>query len=334
MRLLVTGAAGFIGTNYVRHVLAHHPDDRITAYDKLTYAGNPDNLKGLDADPRFSFVQGDICDAGLLEAVLPGHDAVVNFAAESHVDRSILQAGEFVRTNVLGTNTILDVARRLEIPRFLHVSTDETYGSIPSGSFRESDALTPSSPYSASKAGADLLAHAYWVTFRCPVVVTRSSNNFGPYQFPEKMIPLFITNILEDKPVPVYGDGLNVRDWIYVEDNCAALDLVLREGAPGSIYNIGAGDELTNLELTRRVLRLLGKPESLISHVTDRPGHDRRYSVDTTKVRALGWRPRWTFDAALAATVEWYRAHRGWWEPLRAGSARVIEQDLETPDAD
>ena len=334
MRLFVTGAAGFIGTNYVRYVLANHPDDRVTAYDKLTYAGNPDNLKGLEDHPRFTFVKGDICDAETLEAALPGHDAVVNFAAESHVDRSILYAGEFVRTNVLGTNTLLDVARRLEIPTFLHVSTDETYGSIASGSFRESDVLTPSSPYSASKAGADLLAHAYWLTFRCPVVVTRSSNNFGPYQFPEKMIPLFITNILEDRPVPVYGDGLNVRDWIYVEDNCRALDLVLRKGEPGSIYNVGAGNELTNLELTRRLLRLLRAPESLISRVTDRPGHDRRYAVDATKVRALGWRPGWTFDAALAATVEWYRANRWWWEPLRVGSARVVARDLETPDAD
>ena len=334
MRLFVTGAAGFIGTNYVRHVLANHPDDRVTAYDKLTYAGNPHNLRGLEDDRRFTFVTGDICDAETLEGLLPGHDAVVNFAAESHVDRSILHAGEFVRTNVLGTNTLLDVARRLEIPTFLHVSTDETYGSIASGSFRESDVLTPSSPYSASKAGADLLAHAYWVTFRYPVMITRSSNNFGPYQFPEKMIPLFITNLLEDRAVPVYGDGLNVRDWIYVEDNCTALDLVLRKGAPGAVYNIGAGNELANLELTRRVLRLLGKPESLISYVTDRPGHDRRYSVDTTKVRALGWHPRWTFEAALAATVEWYRANRWWWEPLRAGSARVVAQDLETPDAD
>src|SRR5213078_3764063 len=279
-------------------------DDRITAYDKLTYAGNPDNLRGLEDDRRFTFVKGDICDAETIEGLLPGHDAVVNFAAESHVDRSILHAGEFVRTNVLGTNTLLEVARRLEVPTFLHVSTDETYGSIASGSFRESD------------------------------VITRSSNNFGPYQFPEKMIPLFITNLLEDRAVPVYGDGLNVRDWIYVEDNCAALDLVLRKGAPGAVYNIGAGNELANLELTRRVLRLLEKPESLISYVTDRPGHDRRYSVDTTKVRALGWHPRWTFEAALAATVEWYRANRWWWEPLRAGSARVVAQDLETPDAD
>src|SRR5438876_5479967 len=288
MRLFVTGAAGFTGTNYVRYVLANHPDDRITAYDKLTYAGNPDNLRGLEDERRFTFVKGDICDAETLEALLPGHDAVVNFAAESHVDRSILNAGEFVRTNVLGTNTLLDVARRLEVPTFLHVSTDETYGSIASGSFRESDVLTPSSPYSASKAGADLLAHAYWGTVRYPEMITRSSNNFGSYQFPEKMIPLFITNLLEDRPVPVYGDGLNVRDWIYVEDNCTALDLVLRKGAPGAVYNIGAGNELANLELTRRVLRLLGKPESLISYVTDRPGHDRRCCVDTTTMSALG----------------------------------------------
>jgi dTDP-glucose 4,6-dehydratase len=336
--ILVTGGAGFIGSCFVRDTLARRDGTRVTVLDKLTYAGSEANLAAVRADPeqaaRFAFVRGDIADAVAVEPLVADADAVVNFAAESHVDRSILHAGEFVRTNVLGTNTLLDVARRLEVPTFLHVSTDETYGSIASGSFRESDGLTPSSPYSASKAGADLLAHAYWVTFRYPVMITRSSNNFGPYQFPEKMIPLFITNLLEDRAVPVYGDGLNVRDWIYVEDNCTALDLVLRKGAPGCVYNIGAGNELANLELTRRVLRLLGKPESLISYVTDRPGHDRRYSVDTTKVRALGWHPRWTFEAALAATVEWYRANRWWWEPLRAGSARVVERDLETPDAD
>jgi dTDP-glucose 4,6-dehydratase len=334
VKLFVTGGAGFIGTNFVRYVLDAYPDDHVTVYDKLTYAGNPENLRGLEQNARYRFVQGDICDAALLEQVLPGHDAVLNFAAESHVDRSILHAGEFVRTNVVGANTIFDVARRLEIPRFLHVSTDETYGSIEEGSFKEGDVLTPASPYSASKAAADLLAHAYWVTFGYPIMVTRSSNNFGPYQFPEKLIPLFITNLLGDVKVPVYGDGLNVRDWIYAEDNCAGIDVVLRNGEPGEIYNIGGGNELTNIDLTHRLLSALGKDESLIEYVQDRPGHDRRYSIDCSKARALGWKPRWTFDEALDATIRWYVDNRWWWEPLKAGSDRVVERDLETPDAD
>src|ERR1051326_562196 len=305
MKLFVTGGAGFIGANYVRYVLGEHPDDSVTVYDKLTYAGNLDNLKGLDADPRFAFVRGDIGDHAALEGALAGHDAVVNFAAESHVDRSILFAGDFVVTNVLGANSIFDVARRLEIPRFLHISTDETYGSIEKGSFREGDALSPASPYSASKAGADLLAHAYYTTYGYPIMVTRSSNNFGPYQFPEKIIPLFITNLLEGAKVPVYGDGMNVRDWIYVEDNCAGIDLVLRSGEPGETYNIGGGNALTHLELTHRLLESLGADEASIDYVQDRPGHDRRYSIDCGKARALGWKSRWTFDDALAATVGW-----------------------------
>jgi dTDP-glucose 4,6-dehydratase len=321
VKLFVTGGAGFIGTNFVRYVLANYPDDQITVYDKLTYAGNPENLKGLDADPRYRFVKGDICDAGSLEEALRGHDAVVH-------------AGEFVRTNVVGANTIFDVARRLEIPRFLHISTDETYGSIQKGSFKEGDALEPASPYSAAKAGADLLAHAYWVTFGYPIMVTRSSNNFGPYQYPEKLIPLFITNLLDGAKVPVYGDGLNVRDWIHAEDNCSGLDTVLRHGEPGEIYNIGGGNELTNLELTHMLLGKLGRDESFIEYVADRLGHDRRYSIDCTKARALGWKPRWTFPEALDATVQWYVENRWWWEPLKPGSARVVEHDLETPDDD
>ncbi|MCA1834410.1 MAG: dTDP-glucose 4,6-dehydratase [Actinomycetota bacterium] len=331
MKLFITGGAGFIGSNYVRWVLSHS-DDEVTVYDKLTYAGNLENLKGLDAGPRYRFVQGDICDVRLVEEALAGHDAVLNFAAESHVDRSILYAGEFVRTNVLGTNTLLDAARRLSIGRFVHVSTDETYGSIESGSFREEDPLTPSSAYSASKAGADLLARSYWITFGYPVLITRSSNNFGPYQYPEKLIPLFVTNLLSDRPVPLYGDGLNVRDWIYVEDNCAAIDVVLRSGGAGETYNIGAGNELTNVELTERLLAMLGKPESLVQPVEDRLGHDRRYSIDSSKVRTLGWDPAWSFDDALAATVDWYRENRWWWEPLKTGAHPP--SGLVVPDQD
>jgi dTDP-glucose 4,6-dehydratase len=333
VRIFVTGGAGFIGANYVRYVLAHG-DDEVTVYDSLTYAGNPDNLRGLDEDRRYRFVKGDICDADVLEASARGHDAIVNFAAESHVDRSILHAGEFVRTNVVGANTIFDVARRMEIPRFLHISTDETYGSIEKGSFKESDRLLPASPYSASKAAADLLAHAYAVTFGYPIMVTRSSNNFGPYQYPEKVIPLFITNVLDGRKVPLYGDGLNVRDWIHTEDNCAGIDTVLRHGEPGEIYNIGGGNEMSNLELTHRLLEALGKDESFIDYVPDRPGHDRRYSIDCGKARGLGWKPHRTFDDALEDTVRWYVDNRWWWEPLKEGSTRVLERDVETPDDD
>ena len=318
MKLFVTGGAGFIGSNYVHWVLANRADTEVTNFDLLTYAGNLANLRDVENDPRYHFVKGDICDAALLDEVMPGHDAVLNFAAESHVDRSIDWAGEFVRTNMLGTNTLLEAARRHAIPRYLQVSTDETYGSIDVGSFAEGDRLDPASPYSASKAGGDLLVRAYHRTYGMPVVITRGSNTFGPYQFPEKVIPLFVTNLLEDKPVPLYGDGLNIRDWIYVEDVCSGIHTVLERGEIGQIYNIAAGNERTNLDLTRALCDMLGKPHSLITPVPDRPGHDRRYSVDTQRTRTLGWAPRWTFDDALAATVDWYRANRSWWEPLRA----------------
>ena len=318
MKLLVTGGAGFIGSNYVRWVLKNRADAEITNYDLLTYAGNLANLRDLEDDPRYRFVKGDICDQVLIDEVLPGHDAVVNFAAESHVDRSIDWAAEFVRTNVLGTHTLLDAARRHRIGRYLQVSTDETYGSIDVGSFSEEDRLDPSSPYSASKAGGDLLARAYHRTYGMPVVVTRGSNTFGPYQFPEKVIPLFVTNLLEDKPVPLYGDGMNVRDWIYVEDVASGIQTVLERGDVGQIYNIAAGNEWTNVDLTKALCDLLGKPHSLITPVADRPGHDRRYSVDTTRTRALGWEPSWSFDDALRTTVDWYQENRWWWEPLRS----------------
>ncbi|MFA5785771.1 MAG: dTDP-glucose 4,6-dehydratase [Actinomycetota bacterium] len=317
MRLFVTGGAGFIGSNFIRHVLSAYPDDEVTNFDLLSYAANPESLADIAADPRYRFVRGDICDGSALSEAMQGHDAVVNFAAETHVDRSILDAAPFVRTNVLGVQVLLEAVRRLGIARMLHVSTDEVYGSIDVGSFREADSLSPNSPYAASKASADLMCRAYAVTHGLDVVVTRSSNNFGPYQFPEKVLPLFVTNLLADQPVPVYGDGRNIRDWCYVEDNCAGVDLVLRKGAAGEIYNIGAGNEISNLELTGRLLAIMGKPESMIRFVPDRPGHDLRYSVDTSKVRALGWKPSRDLDDALERTAGWYRDNEWWWRPLK-----------------
>jgi dTDP-glucose 4,6-dehydratase len=317
MRLFVTGAAGFIGSNYVRHVLATS-DDLVTIFDALTYAGNESTMADLLDSGRVTFVRGDICDRDAVAAALPGHDAVVHFAAESHVDRSITGPDAFVRTNCDGTNIVCDVARTVGVERFVHISTDEVYGSIDEGSFTETDPLGPRSPYSASKAGSDLIALAYHETYGLPVLVTRSSNNFGPYQYPEKVIPLFATNLLDGANVPLYGDGGNVRDWCHVADNCAGVDLVLRHGEVGEVYNIGAGNEITNVELTHRLLGLLGADESRIDHVDDRLGHDRRYSIDTAKVQALGWKPARTLDEALAETVAWYRANRAWWEPLKS----------------
>jgi dTDP-glucose 4,6-dehydratase len=316
MKLFITGAAGFIGSNYVRHVLST-TDDEVTVFDALTYAGNLSSLDDVAKDPRFQFVQGDICDRAAVTAAMNGHDAVVHFAAESHVDRSIVDPDTFVRTNCLGTNVMCDVARNVGVDRFLHISTDEVYGSIEDGSFVESDRLGPRSPYSSSKAGSDLIALSYEETYGLPVIVTRSSNNFGPYQFPEKVIPLFVTNLLDGKKVPLYGDGLNIRDWIYVMDNCAGVDVVLRKGAVGEIYNIGGGNETTNRELTEKVLSLLGAGDEMVEYVQDRLGHDRRYSIDCSKANALGWVPSRSLDEALAETVEWYRANRAWWEPLK-----------------
>jgi dTDP-glucose 4,6-dehydratase len=324
MKLVVTGGAGFIGSNFIRYVLASHPEDSVVNLDKLTYAGNRANLADLEGDRRYAFVHGDICDAKVVRDTLRGADAVVNFAAESHVDRSLMEADAFLRTDVFGVFTLLETVRELRIPRLLHVSTDEVYGSVPSGSSTERDPLRPSNPYSASKAGGDLLALAYWHTHRVPVVVTRSSNNFGPYQYPEKVIPLFVTNALDDRPLPLYGDGRNVRDWLYVVDNCAALDLVLRRGGDGEVYNIGGGHEVENVVLTHEILRLTGKPETLIQRVADRPGHDRRYSVDCAKVRQLGWEPTHRFASALETTVRWYREHEAWWRPLKSGEFRAF----------
>jgi len=323
LKLLVTGGSGFIGSNFVRHVLAAHPDDTLVNFDKLTYAGNPANLRDVEADPRYAFVHGDVCDAKLVRDVAHGVDAIVNLAASTHVDRSLMEPDEFLKTDVFGVFTLLEAVKDLRIPRFVHISTDEVYGSVERGSSRESDPLRPTNPYSASKAGGDLLALAYWHTHRVPVLITRSSNNFGPCQYPEKVIPLFITNALEDRPLPLYGDGRNVRDWLYVLDNCAAIDLVLRKGREGEVYNIGGGHEVENIVLTRQILHLLGKPETLIQPVKDRPGHDRRYSLDSKKVHQLGWAPRHRFGDALAATVAWYREHEAWWRPLKSGEFRA-----------
>jgi len=323
VKLVVTGGAGFIGSNFIRHVLAAHADDSIVNLDKLTYAGNLKNLADVADSPRYRFVHGDVCDAKMVRDVLRGADAVVNFAAESHVDRSLVEPDAFLRTDVFGVFTLLEAVRELGIPRFVHISTDEVYGSLATGSARESDPLRPSNPYSASKAGGDLLALAYWQTHRVPVLLTRSSNNFGPFQYPEKVIPLFITNALDDQPLPLYGDGRNVRDWLYVVDNCTALDLVLRKGKDGEVYNIGGGHEVENIVLTRDILRLTGKPETLIRPVKDRPGHDRRYSVDSKKVRQLGWAPKHPFGKALETTVAWFREHEAWWRPLKSGELKA-----------
>jgi dTDP-glucose 4,6-dehydratase len=317
VKLLVTGGAGFIGSNYVRYVLAHTDDD-VTVYDALTYAGNLSTLRDVDDDPRYRFVKGNICDPGTLEEAMSGHDAVVHFAAESHVDRSIAGPDDFIHTNCFGTNIVMDTARRLEIARVVHIGTDEVYGSIETGSSRETDAVEPRSPYSASKAGSDLIALSYHHTYGLPVVVTRCTNNFGPYQYPEKAIPLFTTNLLDGIPLPLYGDGLNERDWLYVDDHCAGVQLALHHGTPGEVYNIGAGNETPNRVLVDKLLALLGHGEEMVEYVTDRLGHDRRYSVDITKITELGWTKQRTFDEALAETVEWYRANRWWWEPLKS----------------
>jgi dTDP-glucose 4,6-dehydratase len=317
MKLFVTGAAGFIGSNYVRWIM-DNSDAEVTVFDALTYAGVRENLEDFDNSSRFRFIQGDITDREAVLSSMPGHSHVVHFAAESHVDRSIMGPDAFIQTNVGGTNVVCDIARQNEVERFLHISTDEVYGSIDEGSFVESDPLEPRSPYSASKASSDLVALAYRETYGLPVVITRSANQFGQNQFPEKVIPLFVTNLLDGLTVPLYGDGLNIRDWTYVEDNCAAVHVVLEHGVDGQIYNIGAGNELTNKELTMALLERCGKDERSIQYVEDRLGHDRRYSIDTTKIRSLGWEPALAFDDALDATVEWYTANRDWWEPLKS----------------
>jgi len=321
VKLLVTGGAGFIGANFIRHVRKEHPDWDITNLDKLTYAGNLENLRDIEGQPGYHFVKGDIADRKLIDELLSqGLDVIVNFAAESHVDRSILDASPFIETNVKGTQVLLEGAKKHGIQKFIQVSTDEVYGSIDKGSFTEESNLSPNSPYSASKAAADLLCRAYFKTHGLPTVITRCTNNFGPYQFPEKLIPLAVTNTLEDKPIPVYGDGLNIRDWIFVTDHCRALDVVIQKGQPGRIYNIGGGNEKTNLELIRKLLVLLKEPESLMQFVGDRPAHDRRYALDCSRITAeLGWKPAYSFDKALGATVDWYLKNEPWWGSIKSG---------------
>jgi dTDP-glucose 4,6-dehydratase len=319
-KYLITGGAGFIGSNFVRYLFEHEPDALITNLDAMTYAGVPATVAELEEHPNHTFVRGDIRDAALVDDLVPGRDVVVHFAAESHVDRSIGGPAVFLETNVVGTGVLIDAARRHGVARFVHVSTDEVYGSLETGFAPEDQILDPSSPYSSSKAGSDLLVRSYFVTYGYEAIVTRCTNNYGPYQFPEKVIPLFVTNLLEGKKVPLYGDGRNERDWLYVEDHCAALHLLVDRGQPGEIYNIGANEQLPNIDLTHRILDALGLDESYIEQVPDRLGHDLRYAVDSSKLRALGWAPTHDFVHRLADTVDWYKNREDWWRPLKAGS--------------
>lgn len=316
---LVTGGCGFIGSNFIRYILNKYPDYWIINLDKLTYAGNPNNLKDVEPNSRYVFIRGDIADKAVVEQIVRKHkiDYIVHFAAESHVDRSILNCEDFIRTNISGTQVLLEAAKKYKVKRHIQISTDECYGSIKSGSFSEKSPLLPNSPYSASKAAADLLARSYFVTYNLPVIITRSSNNFGPYQYPEKVIPLFITNLLQGKKAPLYGDGLNVRDWLYVLDNCAAIDLVMHKGKIGEVYNIGGESELTNLDLTRLIFKKMGKGKEYIDYVADRLGHDRRYSLNCDKIKKLGFRPKYNFNKALDLTVLWYKNNKPWWKKLK-----------------
>ncbi len=346
MKILVTGGAGFIGSNFIRYMLnrsALHTDGgqafrvqsselQIINLDKLTYAGNLANLKDIENDPRYRFIKGDICDAAAVKEAMVGCEAVVNFAAETHVDRSIEEPEGFLKTDILGVHVLLEEVKGQKAKGknilFLQISTDEVYGSIAEGAFKETDVLHPSSPYSASKAGGELLARAYWTTYGLPVIISRAANNIGPYQYPEKVVPLFVTNALQDEALPIYGDGLQVRDYMHVQDHCSALALLLEKGEPGEIYNIGAGNEMRNIDMAKFILRELGKPESLLKHVTDRPGHDRRYAVDSSKLRALGWQPEYDAESALRDTLRWYADNRAWWEPIKSGEFRAYYERM------
>lgn len=320
MKVLVTGGAGFIGSNFIRLLLAQKKNYEVTNLDKLTYAGNLDNLKDLNNNKHYTFVKGDICDAALVDKLVKKCDVVINFAAETHVDRSILNANRFIKTDIEGTYTLLEAAKRCKIKKYIQISTDEVYGSIENGSFSEESTLNPSNPYSATKAGADLLAHSYFKTFKVPVCIIRSSNNFGPYQHPEKFIPLFITNSLENKKLPLYGDGLNKRDWLYVLDNCEGICYILNNGIEGEVYNIGASNERTNIYVAKMILKELNKPESLMESIKDRPGHDRRYSLNISKIKRLGWKPRYKFDDALKSTIRWYVKNKDWWQKIKSSA--------------
>lgn len=324
MKLLITGGYGFIGSNFIRHILGKYKDVEVINLDKVTYCGNPENLKDLKDDKRYSFVKGDICDERVVGELVPKANIVINFAAETHVDRSIKYPEDFLRTNIYGVKTLLEAARKAKLEKFIQIGTDEVYGSVPEGHSTEGDPLKPNSPYSAAKAAGDLFALSYYTTYDVPVIVTRSSNNFGPYQYPEKVIPLFVTNLLKDKKVPLYGDGGNVRDWLFVEDNCRAIDLVLEKGAPGEVYNIGGDNCLTNLEITSKVLSIMNKTEEYIERVNDRPGHDRRYALDSSKVKNLGWEGGSDFENNIKNTVAWYRENEDWWGPLKE-KAEIIE---------
>ncbi len=320
--ILVTGGAGFIGSNFVHYLLGQHSDYRVVVYDKLTYAGRLENLKPAEGNPRFAFVHSDICNRAIVNATLKEYqiDTIVNFAAETHVDRSILSSEPFITNNVVGVNTLLEAAREFKLERFHQISTDEVYGAIPTpGRSKEGDPLEPRSPYSASKAGAEHLVYAYFVTYGLSVTITRGSNNIGPYHYPEKAVPLFTTNALDNQPLPIYGDGRQQRDYQYVLDHCEAIDVVLHKGQPGEVYNVGTGVETYNIDMAHKILSILGKPESLITYVVDRAGHDRRYALDTSKLRSLGWTPHHTFDQALELTVRWFVDNEWWWRPIKTG---------------
>ncbi len=324
MRLLVTGGCGFIGSNFIRLMLKKYKDISIRNLDKLTYCGNPDNLKDIEDDSRYSFIKGDICDRSSAGEAVKDIDAVVNFAAESHVDRSIKYPDEFLRTNVLGVEALLEASRKAKVKKFVQIGTDEVYGSVPEGFSKEDDSLRPNSPYSASKAAGDLLARSFYITYGLPVVIVRSSNNFGPYQYPEKAIPLFITNLLKGEKIPLYGDGSNVRDWLFVEDNCEAVDLVLQKGEPGEIYNAGGGTHLSNMDLVKDILSIMEKDMGSVENVKDRPGHDRRYALDSGKMQKLGWKTGTSFKDNLKKTIEWYKDNETWWTSLKE-KAEIIK---------
>ena len=318
--ILVTGGAGFIGSNFIHYIARKYPEYRIINLDKLTYAGNLENLKGIENNSNYKFIKGDIADRKIIDEIFKSRniDAVINFAAESHVDRSIEDPGVFIQTDIYGTYVLLEAVKKNDSKVFLQISTDEVYGSIENGSFKEDYPLKPNSPYSASKAGAEMIVRSFYKTYKTPVIITRTSNNFGPYQYPEKLIPLFVTNLIDDIKVPLYGDGMNVRDWIYVDDNCSALDIVLHKGGIGEVYNIGAGNEKPNIWITKKIIEIIGKSEDMIEPVTDRPGHDRRYSVDCSKIKnEFGWGTQYDFEEALKKTVRWYMGNEHWWRPLK-----------------